>query len=87
LPAQSRIVNANPSFSHSFHIQAIGGNLAANSPQRQTFNVAPMGAKFLKNSPRNRKSIWIFKKHGYLFLADDAGQDTLEKRCSSSSAS
>ena len=72
------IVERDPSFSHSSTSQAIGG-IWQQFSLKENVQMSLYGAKFLKEFAKEQKIDLDFQEHGYLFLADDAGQDTLEK--------
>lgn len=72
------IVERDPSFSHSSTSQAIGG-IWQQFSLKENVQMSLYGAKFLKEFAKEQKIDLDFQEHGYLFLADDEGQDTLEK--------
>lgn len=72
------IVERDPSFSHSSTSQAIGG-IWQQFSLKENIQMSLYGAKFLKEFAKEQKIDLDFQEHGYLFLTDDAGQDTLEK--------
>lgn len=72
------IVERDPSFSHSSTAQGIGG-IWQQFSLKENVQMSLYGAKFLKEFAKEQKIDLDFQEHGYLFLANDEGQDTLEK--------
>lgn len=72
------IVERDPSFSHSSTAQSVGG-IWQQFSLKENVQMSLYGAKFLKEFAKEQKVDLDFQEHGYLFLADQDGQEALAR--------